>query len=40
VQIHPKEFWGHEEMELKNLIKFDERKYGNTLLVFYERKIV
>lgn len=39
VQIHPKEFWGHEEMELKNLIKFDERKYGNTLLVFYERVV-
>ena len=37
VQIHPREFRGHEEIELKNLVKFDERKYGSTLLVFYER---
>ena len=37
VQIHPKEFHGHEEVELKNLTKFDERKYGSTLLVFYEK---
>lgn len=35
VQIDPKEY---EQMELKNLDEFDERKYGNTLLVFYERK--
>ncbi len=39
VQIHPREFRGHEEIELKNLVKFDERKYGSTLLVFYERKM-
>ena len=39
VQIHPKEFRGHEEMVLKNLAKFDERKYGSTLLVFYEKKV-
>jgi 16S rRNA (guanine966-N2)-methyltransferase len=32
-QIHPKEF---TELTLKNLVKFDERKYGSTLLVFYE----
>ncbi len=39
VQIHPREFWEHEEIELKNLVKFDERKYGSTLLVFYERVV-
>ena len=37
VQIHPREFRGHEDLELKRLQKFDERKYGSTLLVFYER---
>ena len=36
VQIHPIE---HAEMELKNLQEFDQRKYGSTLLVFYERKV-
>ena len=35
VQIHPREM---EELELRNLEKFDERKYGSTLLVFYEPK--
>lgn len=35
VQIAPREY---KDMELKNLVKFDERKYSNTLLVFYERK--
>lgn len=39
VQIHPSEFRGHQETELKNLVKFDERKYGSTLLVFYEKII-
>lgn len=39
VQIHPKEFYGHEDVELNSLVKFDERKYGSTLLVFYERNI-
>jgi 16S rRNA (guanine966-N2)-methyltransferase len=34
VQIHPIEY---EELVLKNLQLFDERKYGSTLLVFYER---
>ena len=34
-QIHPREF---QELELRNLEKFDERKYGSTLLVFYEKK--
>lgn len=35
VQIHPREF---EEMSLKNLLLFDKRQYGSTLLVFYERR--
>jgi len=39
VQIHPKEFHGYEDVELKSIVKFDERKYGSTLLIFYERKI-
>ncbi len=34
VQIHPREY---KEMELVNLRKCDERKYGSTLLVFYEK---
>ena len=34
VQIDPKEF---EALELENLLEFDQRRYGNTLLVFYER---
>ena len=33
VQIDPKEY---EEMTLENLSLFDSRKYGNTLLLFYE----
>jgi 16S rRNA (guanine(966)-N(2))-methyltransferase RsmD len=33
VQIHPIEY---EQTELKNLKEFDTRKYGSTLLVFYE----
>jgi 16S rRNA (guanine(966)-N(2))-methyltransferase RsmD len=33
VQIDPRE---SEPLELKNLSEFDRRKYGNTLLVFYE----
>lgn len=33
IQIHPREF---EELELQALNKIDKRKYGNTLLVFYE----
>ncbi len=35
VQINPREY---QKLELSNLVEFDERKYGNTLLVFYERK--
>jgi 16S rRNA (guanine966-N2)-methyltransferase len=35
VQIHPREF---VELELKNLVELEQRKYGSTLLVFYEKK--
>lgn len=35
VQIDPREF---QETVLKNLEAFDERKYGSTLLVFYQKK--
>jgi 16S rRNA (guanine(966)-N(2))-methyltransferase RsmD len=35
VQIAPKEF---QKVELLNFRQFDERKYGSTLLVFYERR--
>jgi 16S rRNA (guanine(966)-N(2))-methyltransferase RsmD len=34
VQIHPREY---KDIELTNLRKFEERKYGSTLLVFYEK---
>jgi 16S rRNA (guanine966-N2)-methyltransferase len=33
-QIHPREY---KDLELANLQKFEERKYGSTLLVFYEK---
>jgi 16S rRNA (guanine966-N2)-methyltransferase len=33
VQIHPKEY---ELLDLMNLCEFDQRRYGNTLLIFYE----
>lgn len=33
VQIHPREY---EKLDLQGLQYFDERKYGNTLLVFFE----
>ena len=32
VQIHPIEF---EPVSLENLVEFDQRRYGSTLLVFY-----
>lgn len=35
VQIHPREY---VELELENLVEFEQRKYGSTLLVFYESK--
>ncbi len=34
VQIHPVEF---SEVELRHLVAFDQRQYGSTLLVFYQR---
>lgn len=33
VQIHPREY---KDLPLENLNKFEERKYGSTLLLFYE----
>jgi 16S rRNA G966 N2-methylase RsmD len=35
VQIHPRE---EHAVELQNLGQFDVRRYGSTLLVFYEKK--
>lgn len=35
VQIHPREF---VELSLENLVVYDERKYGSTLLLFIEVK--
>jgi 16S rRNA (guanine(966)-N(2))-methyltransferase RsmD len=35
VQIHPIEY---VDLHFTNLIEFDQRKYGSTLLVFYRRK--
>ena len=35
VQIAPKEY---KELALENLEEFEQRKYGTTLLVFYERR--
>ncbi|NWF64474.1 MAG: 16S rRNA (guanine(966)-N(2))-methyltransferase RsmD [Chloroflexi bacterium] len=34
-QIDPKEY---EDFELNNLVVGEQRKYGNTMLVFYDRK--
>ena len=34
-QIHPKEY---KRLDFDKIIEFDQRKYGSTLLVFYERK--
>lgn len=34
VQIHPIEL---ETLELETLVEFDRRKYGSTVLIFYER---
>jgi hypothetical protein len=33
VQIHPTEY---KKLELTNFIEFEQRKYGSTLLVFFE----
>lgn len=35
VQIDPKEY---KQLKLENLEEFEQRRYGTTLLVFYERK--
>ena len=35
VQIDPKEY---KDLTLNNFSEFDQRKYGNTLLVFYEKE--
>jgi 16S rRNA (guanine966-N2)-methyltransferase len=35
VQIDPIEY---SEIQLKNLVEFERRKYGNTLLIFFERR--
>lgn len=37
VQIHPIEY---KQLQLENLVEFDQRKYGSTLLVFFERREV
>ncbi len=42
VQIHPVEYealGGEPGLALQNLEEFDQRRYGSTLLVFYERKV-
>jgi len=36
-QIHPREY---RPLELTHLEEFDQRKYGSTLLVFFEKKIL
>ncbi len=36
VQIHPVEY---EDLLLDNFIEIDKRKYGSTLLIFYEFKL-
>ncbi len=36
VQIHPREY---EEVDLQNLVEFDQRQYSNVLLVFYRPPI-
>lgn len=39
VQIHPVEYEiFSEEEKLQNLVEFDRRRYGSTLLVFYEKR--
>jgi len=34
VQVHPKEY---ESVSLENLQEYDQRKYGSTILIFYEK---
>ena len=38
VQIHPKEY--QNDLNYTNFEEFDQRKYGDTLLVFYRRRSV
>jgi len=38
VQIDPSEFEGEESLTLQNLILFEKRKYGSTLLLFFENR--
>jgi 16S rRNA (guanine966-N2)-methyltransferase len=39
VQIHPVEYQSFDkDKALQNLVEFDQRKYGSTLLIFYERR--
>ena len=35
IQIHPREY---RKLELKALEEFEQRKYGSTMLIFYEKK--
>lgn len=37
VQINPRERWD-VELDLKNLVAYDEREYGNTMLWFFEHR--
>jgi len=37
VQIAPREHW-QTPATIENLEEFEQRKYGSTLLVFYQRK--
>ena len=39
VQIHPKERPGVAEVICQNFVLTDERRYGSTLLMFYERQM-
>jgi 16S rRNA (guanine966-N2)-methyltransferase len=36
VQIHPREY---EQVETDHLVEFDQRRYGSTMLVFYDRSL-
>ena len=41
VQIHPIEYLPiGEELPIHNLVEFDQRHYGSTLLVFYQHSVV
>jgi 16S rRNA G966 N2-methylase RsmD len=39
VQIAPSEYKRNTKPALNNLEEFEKRQYGNTLLVFYEKKL-